>query len=210
MATPLRIVTGFWGDKYPPEYVEALKNQVRDCGYPLTVLGVDRPLQTGMKSWWPKLELFAPWNQELLPALFIDLDTFILDWNILIEIEENLELDRLWLINDFNRPHLGESGLFLAPNNEVSAGIWRSVERNKHNSFRGDGPFLNSFTHSRMNEHIDGILSYKVNMLQDTPDDARICCFHGKPKPHEAEGWAKNFWTTQISQWRKSEAYSHR
>jgi hypothetical protein len=160
----------------------------------ITVLGDDRELQSGLKGWWSKLEIFAPWNDDLRPCLFIDLDTYILDLTVLSEFSE-LQ-DGLWLLNDFNRPHMPESGIFVAPRDGDS--IWQGAGRAQQ-AHRGDGPYLGTFPHKRLQPVIAGIRSYKVDQLYDSPKDARIVCFHGKPKPHDTEGWAAQYWTTLTS-----------
>ena len=49
------------------------KEQVRKDGLVL------RPLcQPDRPGRWTKMEMFAPWNEDLRPALFLDLDTFLL------------------------------------------------------------------------------------------------------------------------------------
>jgi hypothetical protein len=38
------------------------------------------------------------------------------------------------------------------------------------------------------------VKSYKFDRLYDGPGDASIVVFHGPPKPHEVNGWVKEFW----------------
>lgn len=201
MARIKTVVSARWGDKYGPEYSDALRAQVPG----LVVLGEDRPFiePDKFEKWWCKHELFRPENADLRPALFIDLDTYVMG-----DLTPILELpgDRLWLIADFNRPEKrSESGLFIAPAGPVSDEIWRKACLPQARNFYGDGAFLNTLPHSRITDEVDGIMSYKVHRLQESSKGARIVCFHGKPNPHEVgEGWAKDFWTTKISQWRNS------
>lgn len=180
---------------YSRDYPDSLAGQLRELGHELTVLSdVEgyRPLlsPSRYRGWFAKLEVFRPENRDLRPCLCIDLDTFIMR-----EIEPVLNLDatRLWLIRNFYRRDRSESGLFIAPKNSVSDDIWRKAEA-LHGFDRGDGDLLKNFPHGIITDEVDGILSYKVDHLQDDPKDARIVCFHGKPKPEQTEGWAKRFW----------------
>ena len=34
-------------------------------------------------------------------------------------------------------------------------------------------------------ENLPGVVSYKKNCLKGIPDDTRVVCFHGRPRPHE-------------------------
>ena len=178
------------GDKFSPAYTCALKAMVPG----VVVLGDDLPLKSGLTGWWAKLEIFAPWYANLRPCVLFDLDTYILDETVLGEFNE-LQ-DHLWLLNDFNRPHMPESGIIYAPSDADE--IWAKVPQAKANH-RGDGPFLGTFPHKRLNARIDGICSYKVDQLYESPKKARIVCFHGKPKPHETSGWARDYWNSLTS-----------
>jgi hypothetical protein len=181
------------GDKFGIEYSLALKHQVPG----ITVLGDDRPFRTELKGWHAKLELFAPWNADLRPAIYFDLDTFVLGD---LSPFERLDKTQLWLIDNFNSPRSGESGLMLIPDNdELCAKIFTT------NITGPDGPYIQSFPHRRLNREIDGIYSYKRHCRERKPDDARIICFHGFPKQTDLKnGWAYLHWTTIISQMKKS------
>lgn len=175
------------GKKYGPEYTQALKSQVPG----LVCLGDDVPLRYGFTGWWAKMEVFAPENRCLRPCLFFDLDTYVLGD---LSPFHSLDLRQFWLIDDFNRPDLGESGLFIAPRDGLSHEIWRQADASMIGE---DGAFLRTFPHRRLNTEISGIMSYK-NHCRDGPGDSRIVCFHGKPKPHDTKGWAKDFWNSHI------------
>lgn len=183
------------GEKYPPEYVDLMRAMIPD----IVILGEswhrrDRPLQTPLTGWWSKLEIFAPWNRDLRPCVNFDLDTFILDPGAVRDLCDLC--DGLWLLRDFNHPQRGESGIFVAPTD--SEEIWLGAMGAFHDkAYYGDGQYLNTLRHKKIQDSVDGIKSYKVNQLYDDPKDARIVCFHGKPKPHETEGWARDFWITK-------------
>lgn len=183
------------GSKYGPEYTRLMKSMIPD----IVVLGDDLPLKSNLTGWWAKLEIFSPWYANLRPCVVFDLDTYILDETVLEEFNE-LQ-DCLWLIDDFNHPQRPESGIFVAPSD--GAEIWAKVPAAVGLHY-GDGPFLGTFPHKRLNRQVDGIQSYKVNQLYESPKNARIVCFHGKPKPHETTGWARDYWTLNTSVTRNS------
>ena len=191
METRINVVTAIWGDKYSEDYVHALRNQVPG----IIILGRDRPLQRPQeyRGWWCKLEVFSPWNRDIRPCLFIDLDTFILG-----PLDDILAVDAqgLWLIHNYYHPEKSNSGLFVAPDAEITDNIWESshkIDTVTHGRGQGDGDFLAGFEHHRLTDEFDDILSYKVDQLYDGPKNARIVCFHGFPRPHECTGWAKEY-----------------
>lgn len=133
------------------------------------------------------MELFAPWNEDLRPCLFIDLDTFVL-WDISDILETKVK--DLWLIRDFYYPERSNSGLMLIPKD--TSHIWAHKQGFGEQDFR-DGDYLNNFPHKIMQDSFVGIKSYKADNLKDDPK-GRIVCFHGVPKPHECEGWVKEIY----------------
>ncbi len=155
----------------------------------IVILGDDRPFRTDLTGWHAKMELFAPWNADLRPAIYFDLDTFVLGS---LEPFKRLDKAQLWLIDNFNQPRDGESGVMLIPYNEkLCADIFTEDISGP------DGPYIQSFPHRRLNREISGIYSYKNSCREKCPDDARIICFHGEPKPTTLkDGWAKDYWTT--------------
>ncbi len=190
----MNVITAIWGDKYSDDYVTALRAQVPQ----LIVLGRDEPLlePDRYRSWFCKIEAFRPENRHLRPCLFIDLDTFVLG-----SLAPFMRLDdtKLWLIRDMFRPDKrSNSGLFIAPKDGVSDTIW-DMSRTLNMDRGGDGDYLNTFAHEKLQDHVSGILSYKAAQLYDDPKDARIVVFHGKPKPADTEGWAQEHWQSCLT-----------
>lgn len=186
----LKVVTVWWqSEKYPESYVRALKSQIPG----LTVLTQGDGLYESdrYRGWWAKLEVFRPENRPLRPCLCVDLDTFVFD------VEPILALDpeRLWLIREFlGTRRRAESGLFIAPRDGISDLIWEGAKRLELHDRLGDGAFLRTFPHSFIPDHVSGIYSYKAHCRESVPGDARVICFHGKPKPHQCGGWAEEYW----------------
>ena len=194
----LQVITAIWGNKYSEDYVTALKRQVPG----LEVLRVGNGLLEPNKytGWWCKLEVFRPENEHLRPCLFIDLDTYV--FGSLAPFEE-LDLTKFWMIRQFkdlrspSTKKRSNSGLFIAPKDCDE--IWthaNAIDFDHGNRGKGDGDFLSQFPHEIIQEHVSGIMSYKCDRLEREKPDCRIVCFHGRPRLHETEGWAKDYWTS--------------
>lgn len=144
-------------------------------------------LRNGYEGWTAKMELFAPWNEHLRPCLFFDLDTFVL--GDIEDVRAN-EGDKLWLIRDFYHSHRSNSGMMIIPKDTDR--IWDKFTRTPLHKFR-DGDFLNRFNHEILQDTYPGIVSYKADDCREEPK-GRIVCWHGKPKPHECDGWVQEHW----------------
>lgn len=192
------------GGEYKPEHVQTLAAQLREQRFEPFVLsnvdvpGIERiplryPTWTG---WWAKMELFRPDIEGDL--LYFDLDTRIVGG--LSDIAARTEIT---LIDDFYRPGKRvSSGLMYLPA-VARAETWvRWHDRYMH-VFRGDGEFMNWLWRGRAKtwpEVLPGqVVSYKCHVMKDpkkakhvgdgtVPENARVVCFHGKPRPFEI-GW---------------------
>lgn len=183
------------GKKYTPEYVTMLQRMVfQYLGAELVTFtdqidtpGKIIPLQSQYKGWWAKLELFAPWNRHLRPFIYFDLDTFIVspvDW----EPDDNL-----WLIRDFYRDYRSNSGVMMVP--RETGMLWEFGQTFcRENPRLGDGDFLTTVPHKVLQDHFDGIVSYKVHCADAMNTNSKVICFHGHPKPHHVNGWAGELW----------------
>ena len=173
------------GNKYGREYVAALRRMVAEhVGAELICLGDDRPIKS-YTGWWSKLELFAPWNADLRPCLYFDLDTYLLGdcRDMLVDTGE------LWLIRDFHKPQRANSGVMILPADTDA--IWQA--HFKWDEYRVDGDFLTTQPHRILQDRFAGIVSYKVHCLHNP--QGRVVCFHGVPKPHQlTSGWGKQIW----------------
>lgn len=189
------------GDKYSPKYPKVIERQIeKNTAWPVAfhILGdgddATRPLVKGWPGWWSKIELFAPWNSDLRPCLFLDLDTFVLGN---IDDLASLVPQRLTMLRDFNRPETGQSAIMSIPKDVGE--IWRRFVVDPAgimNRYKGGGDqaYLNRFEIDFLQDRFDGIASYKVDKLQNDHRNNRIVCWHGKPKPHECGGWVREVW----------------
>lgn len=148
-------------------------------------LGDDISFQYPWKGWGAKIELFSP-GFVYRPCLYLDLDTYLLG-----DIRRFLEEpDKLMLIRDFNKPRRGNSGVMQIPRNVDK--IWDIVKT--YDGRSPDGNLLNTCPHGYLQDkYPNQIVSYKADKCTDKPE-VPIMCFHGKPKPHTSEGWAREEW----------------
>lgn len=188
---------------YGPDHVRWLKEMVtRFCPVPhrfvcLTdtrVDGVDIiPLRDNLPGWWSKMELF----REFDDVFYLDLDTVITgDLSDLVSHPHKFTALR----NFSSKPDTERMGSGVM--------AWKGDYRFLHEKFmQAPREFMATFTSSKrwgdqgfINEGLKGkfdrfqdlfpgqIVSQKTDMQNNIlPTDARIVCFHGKPKPWEVK-----------------------
>ncbi len=204
---------------YGPAYEKVVSHQLAKCGMPprKIVFLVDDPedplakefrkdgserrkLRDGCPGWWAKMEIFAPWNEDLRPLLFCDLDTYFIG-NITCILNGFHEQEYVTLA-DFVRPGKYCTALIGIPRDTTRiwnfwlenraaalAGKWRSEQEMLEENFPN---------WVRLQDCVPWIRSYKVS-CQESPGDSRIVCFHGQPRPHEAPGWAQKEWDEALN-----------
>lgn len=194
----MRLLLVRHGAQYDHRYVASLTRQaIRHAGVTETVCltdqsdtpGTCRALRTDLVGWWAKLELFAPWNADLRPAIYFDLDTLIV-----AEVAP-VPLDRFLMIRDLdqrNWPGRMASGAMAIPADTDR--IWNGWNRGLVERARyGDAQAVAPFCEGALQDIVGGIVSYKIDRCGDAPKGA-IICFHGQPKPHNCGGWAQDYW----------------
>lgn len=186
------------GGVYGPEYVARLKagvdRHLPGAGFlcladvPLECDTVE--LKHGWPGWWSKLELFRPDIEGDL--LYFDLDTIITG-----DLADIARVRSLALLADFYRaPRMAGalgSGMMFIPQ-AAKAEIWKSWMARPPHWMRvyhqgGDQSFLERHWRTRARtwqQLVPGqVVSYKVHCRDGVPADARVVCFHGKPKPSD-------------------------
>jgi hypothetical protein len=145
------------------------------------------PLEHNWPGWWAKLELF----KLPPPVLSVDLDTIVT--GDLGEIAEYAARAPFTALRDFYREKGLGSGMMAWAEPltfvytkfcEDPRGIMRDLRGG------GDQAFLERFgLPAFWQDKLPGqVVSYKVHVKgKGVPANARVVCFHGKPKPRELE-----------------------
>ena len=198
----MNIIAVWWkSEKYSIDYPKVLAHSLKEQDLDLVVLTNSQEdldcraeylrRAERFKGWWAVAELFSPEFTHLRPCLYLDLDTYVLgDLGPLL----NLDPARFWCLSDFNRPQVAEAGHMVIP--KRTEAIWHACRRSDH---RIPGAVIGPFAQARIQDAVPGILSYKRHKLQDQKPDCLTVSFHGKPKPHETTGWAKEYWDARLT-----------
>lgn len=200
MGCAVRIVTVLKsGGDFKPLHVQALQRQVAkwaplatfECLTDVAVPGVNtRPLVHNWPGWWSKMELFRP--DMTGEFLFMDLDTVLVG-----PLDDIARVGKLTLLRDFYRDgkklREGLGGALIYSTEADRKPIWDdfivrpslSMAMNR----RGDQHYFEHFwlrKGARWQDVVPGqVVSYKVHCAHGVPPEARIVCFHGKPRPFE-------------------------
>lgn len=164
---------------------------------------------------WCKLSLFTPQIESLGfkgKALYLDLDVVILG-NIDKIVEDALE-DREYeatesggervqrrkshftIINDWWRPTYNSSMMIWEIGKRCK--LYTKFKRSDMERLKGDQDLITEIlegddTVKTFDPKL--IQSYKASNLQKGPKKfTKIAVFHGKPKPHELDGWVTEHW----------------
>ncbi len=206
--TFLNIACVLAGDKYAPRYVENLFDMVQRNLPPIPgrfvcftdqqfeIAGVEtKPLPGDLHGWWNKLHLFTPGLfAKGDRVLFFDLDTLIVG-----ELDRIAEYDgEFGILRDFYQPETFGSGVMAwragFGSHIIDAYRQAGCPREFHG---GDQTFIQTVQPKadRLQDLFPGaFVSYKIDCNPHPPKGARVVCFHGKPKPHELDGWVAETW----------------
>lgn len=201
------------------EYVERLYRGVQTnlpAGYPFRFIcysddlrnrvdGVDmHPLPQGIKGWYNKLYLFRPGLfKDNERVVYLDLDTIITGPLDFLTFKGKYgEQVRFAILRDFLKPERYGPGMMMWLGGEWPE-IWTQwVDRGCPQDLAlGDLTWINSLfakagyvPHVLQDIYPNKICSYKVSAKLAIPHNISVVCFHGKPRPHEAEGWVRSHW----------------
>lgn len=203
------------GGDYTLNYVEKLKNMVdRNTTVPyefvcLTDVNIDKNICRSIKltqdraGWWSKIELFrSDLINKAKQIIYFDLDTIILK-NIDDILNFQYNFSTLYPWNERNRRNgLCASGIMAWKGGNSFSFIFDQFEGKKIENYpRGDQEYISEALKDNkkkpefLQNLFSGIYSYKKNCREQLPKDARIVCFHGKPRLHEIENkWVKDYW----------------
>jgi len=199
------------GGDFNADYVIRLRNMVARHlpGQPRFVCLTDLPeidgietipLITTWSGWWAKLELFREGLFDgASRAIYFDLDTLIVgDISPLLALNGDFYGLRPW--NRANR----EKGQAASGAMVWSPGDYGFIF-DEFDMSMADGQTDQSYISATLRRHklfweplqdsCPGIYSYKRECQGQLPRDARIICFHGRPRVHECGvRWVKEVW----------------
>lgn len=187
------------GGEFTVDHVERLRDQCARhahgvpfiCLSDVTLLEErDRiPLVHDWPGWWAKMELFRLSG----PVLYMDLDTSVVgDLSPLLEVSS---LNRFTVLRDLNPSQrvmgsglMAWSGSMLHLYSAFAADAKRHMADCNSPRWHGDQGFIERHTTDReyWQDALPGaVVSWKKHCASGVPDDARVVCFHGKPRPWE-------------------------
>jgi len=198
------------------EYVNKLFDMVRrnlSDGYPGRFVcvtdnpkGLTEGIQTieapeGIAGWWVKLWLF---KRGVFPdgerVIFMDLDTVIVG-----------ELDNIAgyagqfaTLKDFYYPQQVGPAVMAWEAGAYTSSIWEEWDAyGKPTEGHGDLWWINNLDQGRFAKRCDKLqdlypgvfVSYKADCKPYPPKSAKVVCFHGQPRPHNApDEWVSDVW----------------
>lgn len=195
------------GGVYDHNYVNALANAVKrnvDIPHKFVCLTNDSsgfnsniddviPLKHDFRKWWCKIELFRPDIFTDKQIFFLDLDTVIVD-NINSIVAKPFDFCGL---RDFYKLITLGSGLMSWQHNKYHYVYERFVRNSTYimnNTPEGDQRWINDNIKSMQyfqDVFGNNVVSYKKDCVKNKvfrmPNNAKIVCFHGVPKPHQIE-----------------------
>lgn len=189
------------GGDFDSQYVYALQKCVkRHLSIPHRfVCYTDRPigglsirfLTENLDGWFSKFEVF----KEIGPVLYLDLDTVIVgDLDPLANAIVN-EGEAFWMLEAFHPRRKWASGImgwtggwgWLVQHCKRYAGLYAMDQECIGKALQD-----NDVTPRVIGRDLHRIYSYKHHCQEGLPPDARIVCFHGKPRPRDVkERWVK-------------------
>lgn len=153
-----------------------------------------RPLPGDMTGWWNKLYLFKHGHFPKDTQIFF----FDLDVAITGNISDILAYEGDFaLIRDFYHPdRISNAVMSWKADNNYIYDSWQYTEFSELGT---DQTFMEKIFEGKkpdiFQEMFKGkVVSYKVDCQHGIPQHARIVCFHGLPRPHEAGGWVDRIW----------------
>ncbi len=159
------------------------------------------PLKHAWVSWWSKIELFRPNVLDSKHVVYFDLDTIIVG-NIDQLLRTDFTFGALCPWNPRNRKNGMFASGMLAWQNKTHEFIYQDfTEEDIPANPRGDQQYMSrklaEYTkqYQPIQDCIDGVYSFKRDCRRELPHNAKIICFHGKPRPSEVRrDWVTEHW----------------
>lgn len=139
-----------------------------------------------LEGWWNKVYLF---KEDLFDKkiLFLDLDVVITG-----SLDHIAKKEGFWIIQDWHLPTYNSSVFVLSPNERPK--VWRDFTKDVPKRFSGDQDWI---THKAKAHTFktSWCVSYRSHATHAVPENTKVVCFHGNPKPHEyTSDWIKALW----------------
>lgn len=139
-------------------------------------------------GWWQKVRLFSgdmPWG-EGDRILYVDLDTVIT--GRLEELIQTKGIIKDWSYDSFN------SSVMVWDHGEYRS-VYERLDPNDIPPNMGDQDWITQQAPSFPILPAEWCLSYRGSAREAPPEDAKVVCFHGDPKPRDIPyGWVPDFW----------------
>lgn len=159
------------------------------------------PFVYNYRGWWSKIELFRPRLVESERIVYFDLDTIILDNidDLLLQEEDFIGLQTFIPGKKWSN-YMG-SGILSWKNDGSFDFLFEEFKYVNHSkALRGDQDYISlklkqhNIKFNYWQDMVGGMYSYKRNVRgRYLPDDARIVCFHGNPRPNQVQDdWVQN------------------
>lgn len=195
------------GGDYTPEYVSRLQNGVSRhlkakhrfiCLTDVQVPCESVSIAHGWPGWWSKIELF---RSDIFPeglVIYFDLDTVIVgDISPLILAE--VEAMSFFMLEGFHISRRWASGIMAWNNTGHLDDVYSSFHYQTHSrKYLNDQEWISlcGGQIQPIQSLLPGIVSYKHHCRgKGLPEEARVVCFHGNPRPHQVEDeWMKEYW----------------
>ena len=205
---------GRWGGAHGAEYVNRLHRGVRrHLRRPFRFVcftddatgieaGVEiRPMAVPGWRWnLRKMLLYKPGNGLTGRVLALDLDTVVTG-----PLDEIAAYGGAFcVLEDFYEPGQAGGGVVSFRAGEWAERLWQPLIDDPwavHRATRGSERmwYRRALDRPDFWQHLlpGQIVSYKPRpgaRLEALPEGARMVCFHGRPRPHEADGWVRAHW----------------
>lgn len=188
----MRIVLVRQGKKYSEGYVKLLKKQLE--GHEVLVLGdqkdADIRLIHNLRGWFSKIELFSPEMEKYRPFLYIDLDSYVL--GEIPEFPDTFLMCREWWPGSICKAQ--SSVMYIS----TKIDIFKFFKPQDIHTQGGDQRWLQDYAEGYIQDYFPNLVgSYKLHNKEQPINT--IVTFHGRPKPPDTEGWAKEVWMKNSS-----------
>jgi len=204
------------GEKYPPVYVEKLRNMVaRHLSVPHRFLCLtDRPedfleigtldvSSHGLTSWWAKMLLFNPAIRRDDYVLYLDLDTILIgSIKPLVQIPTQFSICDNFTRLRGNNNWCQYGSCVMTFRGEWGGDIWRAFQKDRigimvRSGNKGDQKAIETLVPNAARLQCmlpKGFLLHYRSMTAKKPPEAKVIIFGGRERPHNCKSWARYDW----------------